>query len=144
DPDYSSTGIEEHHVQDLYQRVFGRFATPDEVAVAIQYVRGASDERRQQSAPLWQYGRGHFDAASQRMTFDPLPHWTGSVWQGGAKLPDPKLGWVMLTAEGGHPSANEAVVKRFTAPRAMTVTLNGRVHRESEVGNGVLARLVSS
>ena len=144
DPDYSSSAIEEQHVQDLYQRVFARPATREEVELAINYVRGASIAPPAQSAPLWQYGRGQFDAATQRMVFHPLPHWTGSAWQGGAKLPDPQLGWVMLTAESGHPSANEAAVKRFTAPRAMVVTLNGHVHRESEVGNGVLARVVSS
>jgi hypothetical protein len=36
------------------------------------------------------------------------------------------------------------VIKRFTAPRDLSLSLAGRVHRDTEVGNGVLARLVSS
>jgi hypothetical protein len=49
-----------------------------------------------------------------------------------------------VNAEGGHPARDLAVIKRFTAPRDLNVSLAGRVHRKAEVGNGVLARLVSS
>ncbi len=144
EPEFASSAIEEAHVQSLYERVFGRRATANEVAMAIAYVKGASSEERDTPLPLWQYGRGQYDGATQRMVFNSLPHWTGNAWQGGPKLPDPQTGWVTLNAEGGHPSAKEAAVKRFIAPRDMVVTLNGRVHRNAEVGNGVLARLVSS
>jgi hypothetical protein len=37
-----------------------------------------------------------------------------------------------------------AVIKRFTSPRDMSITLDGRVQRDAEVGNGVLARIVSN
>ena len=73
-----------------------------------------------------------------------MPHWTGEAWQGGAKLPDATLGWCTLNATGGHPATERGVIRRFTSPRAMTVTLSGRVQREAEVGNGVLARIVSN
>lgn len=144
DPEFSSATPEERHVQELYERVFGRSATPDELKMGVEYVKAAAVEQRVAPAPLWQYGRGKYNPATQRISFEPLPHWTGSAWQGGPKLPDPKTGWVMLTAEGGHPSKSEAAVKRFVAPKEMTVTLSGRVHRTAENGNGVLARLVSS
>ena len=50
---------------------------------------------------MWRYGYGRYDEAAKKVAdFKPLPHFTGMAWQGGPKLPDPKLGWVMLTAEG--------------------------------------------
>ncbi len=56
---------------------------------------------------------------TQRVTgFTALPHFTGSAWQGGAAWPDAKLGWVQLTATGGHPGndRSHAAVRRWTAP----------------------------
>jgi hypothetical protein len=144
EPEFSSSAIEEAQVQELYDRVFGRRATAKEIAMAIDYVKSGTRGERNEPLPLWQYGRGQYDGGSQRVTFHPLPHWTGTAWQGGPKLPDPQVGWVMLTAEGGHPARNEAAVKRFMAPRDMVITLSGRVHHKGGSGNGVLARLVSS
>jgi hypothetical protein len=143
-PEFASSGVEEPQVQELFERVFARKATRDEVAAAIAFVKTADTTPRDAAAPtLWQYGYGRYDGAKQRMSFTPLPHWTGSAWQGGPKLPDDKLSWCLLTADGGHPGRDLAVIKRFTSPRDMSVSLAGRVHRLSEPGNGVLARIVS-
>ena len=144
EPEFASSGIEESQIQELYERVFARTATPDEVRLAIDYVKSADAARRNPSPPLWQYGRGHYDGASQKVDFHALPHWTGNAWQGSAKLPDDKLGWCILNADGGHPARDLAVIKRFTSPRDMSISLEGRVKRDSEVGNGVLARIVSN
>lgn len=141
--EFESSRAEEAQVQELYERVFARRATSEEVALALAYLRENAEEREAPPA-LWQYGRGKFDAAAKRAIFHPLPHWTGSAWQGGPKLPDPKLGWLIVNADGGHPSREEAAIKRFTAPADMVVTLSGRVHRPAEVGDGVVARIVSS
>ena len=110
--------------------------------MAVSFVKGTGDSAPP-PPPLWQYGTGRYDAASKRMSFTPLPHWTGATWQGGAKVPDAKYGWAIISAEGGHPAKDDAVIKRFTAPRDMVLTISGRVHRKAEVGNGVLARIVS-
>ncbi len=143
-PEYASSSVEESQVQDLFERVFARKATREEVASTLEFVKTVGAEKRETPTALWQYGTGHYDGATQRMSFTPLPHWTGSAWQGGAKLPDPKLGWTIVNAEGGHPARDLAVIKRFTAPRGMSISIAGRVHRKAEVGNGVLARIVSS
>jgi hypothetical protein len=78
--------------------------------------------------------------------FSPLPHYTGSAWQGGPKLPDPKAGWAMLNAAGGHAPEKPGtlVVRRWTAPQAGVLSLSGRLRHESPAGDGVLGRLVSS
>ena len=59
--------------------------------------------------------------AQRVASFEPLPHFTGAAWQGGAAWPDGKLGWVQLTAAGGHPGNDlaHAAIRRWTAPRDM-------------------------
>ena len=57
-------------------------------------------------ADAWQFGYGQYDQELGRIeSFTPLPHWTGSAWQGGSELPDANLGWVTLSADGGHPDS---------------------------------------
>jgi hypothetical protein len=76
--------------------------------------------------------------------FAPFPHWTGQAWQGGDQLPDPQLGAAMLTASGGHPGEQLAVIRRWVAPVAGQLTIGGPlVHKPSE-GDGVRASVHSS
>ena len=141
-PEFASTAVEEAQVQQLYERVLSRQATTDEVSAAIEFVK--SNAAPPAASPLWQYGHGNFDPASKRATFTPMPHWTGRSWQGGGDLPDPRLGWCLLNSDGGHPGRDIAAIRRFTAPRDMTVAVAGRVHRLAAEGNGVIARIISS
>ena len=78
--------------------------------------------------------------------FQPLPHFTGSAWQGGAALPDPTLGWVILHAAGGHAGSDpqHAAIRRWTAPQAGVVAVSGKLKHPSENGDGVRGRMVSS
>jgi Protein of unknown function (DUF1553)/Protein of unknown function (DUF1549)/Planctomycete cytochrome C len=100
--------------------------------------------------PLWQFGYGRFETgpggAGRTATFTSLPHWTGSSWQGGAELPDPALGWVILNAGGGHAGDNPdySAIRRWTAPAAGSLRVTGILHHGSEHGDGVRGRLVSS
>ncbi|MFO1092453.1 MAG: PSD1 and planctomycete cytochrome C domain-containing protein [Planctomycetaceae bacterium] len=101
-------------------------------------------------APLpsvWQFGYGELDANTQRTgSFTPLPHFTGSAWQGGAELPNPAIGWVILNQDGGHPGENPGFcpIRRWTAPMAGTVTVSGTLSHGSPNGDGVRGRIVSS
>jgi len=98
------------------------------------------------SAP-WQFGDGAFDESTQRVVgFTPLPHWTGSSWQGGPALPDPAHGWALLHATGGHAGNDDrhAAVRRWVAPRDGFVAVSGRLKHPSPNGNGVRGRVVSS
>jgi hypothetical protein len=97
--------------------------------------------------PIWQFGYGTFDGATNRVTaFQALPHFSGSAWQGGAQLPDPALGWIIVNAVGGHPGGNvqHASIRRWTAAQNGFVTVTGRLNHPSESGDGVRGRLVSS
>ncbi|HMC12556.1 MAG TPA: hypothetical protein VKH44_14755, partial [Pirellulaceae bacterium] len=80
------------------------------------------------------------------MTFTALPHFTGSAWQGGAALPDPAVGWVLLHAAGGHAGNDQqhATIRRWTAPRSGILAISGKLKHPSENGDGVRGRIVSS
>ena len=135
----------EKTVQDLFRRILQREPTDRELRESLTLVSGAT-EIEAEVAPLtaadWQYGYGAFDESSERITgFTPLPHFTGSAWQGGTKWPDQTLGWVQLTAEGGHPGNDRqhAAIRRWTAPRPMTVSIQSRVIHEAKPGDGIRA-----
>ncbi len=143
-PDFASTAPEERQVQFLYERVLSRKATPSEVRTAIDYVKAALTAPVQPApAPTWRYGYGNYDDTTRKVAFTPLPHWSGTAWQAGAKVPDAKFGYVHLTSEGGHPSRDLAAIRRFTAARDMTVELSGELARPAAAGNGVRGRVVS-
>jgi hypothetical protein len=78
--------------------------------------------------------------------FEQLIHWTGSRWQAGAKLPDPKLGWVFHEKNGGHPASSDdrCAIRRWTSPLAGTVEIKSRMKHLPEPGNGVRGRIVCS
>ncbi|MBS0264487.1 MAG: DUF1553 domain-containing protein, partial [Planctomycetes bacterium] len=95
----------------------------------------------------WQFGYAAYDEAAKKLDrFTPLPHFTGSAWQGGAALPDPAIGWVILHAAGGHAGNDQqhAAVRRWVAPRAGIVSISGKLKHPSENGDGVRGRIVSS
>ena len=141
--DFESGTPDLPRVVQLFERVLGRQPTPAEVTGTLDFVSATGDAPLP-APPLWQYGYGRYDGATQRMTFTAFPRWTGTAWQTGDKLPDPKTGFAHLTADSGHPDRELAVIRRFTAPRDMVLTVAGRVHRKSEAGNGILARIISN
>ncbi len=92
----------------------------------------------------WRYGYGEFDEALQRVNgFTDLPHWTGTEWQGSDKRPDPTLGWVIVSSNGGHTGARFASIRRWTAPSDSRVRIEGSFQHESANGDGVRGRIVS-
>jgi hypothetical protein len=122
---------DDERVQAMFRRVLGREPSTAEVAEALQLVRNASTTdppAERQSIADWKYGFGAFDDATQRVKgFTPLPHFTGTAWQGGPSWPDQKLGWVQLTATGGHPGNDRqhAAIRRWTSSRQTTRERDG-------------------
>jgi hypothetical protein len=68
------------------------------------------------------------------------------AWQGAESWPGGETGWAQLTAEGGHPGNTRAYacVRRWIAPRDVTVKVSGRITHEPEAGDGVRAFIVSN
>ncbi len=92
----------------------------------------------------WSYGSGRFDEQSGRVVdFAVLPHWTGSEWQGGEQRPDPKIGWVIVNAGGGHPGGSLAAIRRWTSASDCQIAISGSLSHGSPSGDGVRGRIVS-
>lgn len=95
--------------------------------------------------PVWNYGYGVVDKKNFKVnTFTQLPHWTGSSWQGGTKLPDARLGWVIINANGGHTASKHAAIRRWTAPATGTLSITGKLQHNSKNGDGVQSLVLSS
>ena len=134
----------------------GSFILKQARALADRVAKDATPLSAQQTAALpklpsptalvWQFGYGSFDTEKKTVQFTPLPHFTGSSWQGGSKLPDPKLNWAILNANGGHPGSSPGfnVIRRWVAPTSGTLSITGKLSHGSENGDGVRGRIVSS
>ena len=137
-------------VRRMYRAVYQREPTPHQLETALMFL--TSVEEQQTPGPraeslAWQYGYGALDETSKRLTsFHPLPYFTGTSWQGGAQMPDAVLGWVQLTAQGGHPGNDlqHCSVRRWVAPRAGTYTVTSTPVHEVAAGNGIRCTIISS
>ncbi|MDX1969917.1 MAG: PSD1 and planctomycete cytochrome C domain-containing protein [Planctomycetaceae bacterium] len=137
-------------VRTMFRQTLQRGPTDAELAEALELVTQIEPVTIPQAPPTaaeWKYGYGQFDdVAKQVAGFTPLPHFTGQAWQGGPAWPDAKLGWVQLTADGGHPGNDRqhASVRRWTAPRPMTLAISTKLVHEPAPGDGIRAFIVSS
>jgi hypothetical protein len=131
-------------ISRLFRDALGREPAIDEVADALAFVDVGDSPKigavaRQLS---WQFGWGTCDDATGAVTFNPLPAFINKQWQGSDKWPDQTLGWAMLSATGGHPGdAAHAVIRRWIAPRAGTLNIEGVLAHEPTQGEGVRCRV---
>jgi hypothetical protein len=147
-PDFPGGAPIEERVGFLYARTLQRNPSKAELELAQWFLARQRDlPPRAAATPSWQYGYGEYDEGAQRLkTWTALPHFTGRAWQGGKDLPDPLLGWAILNAQGGHAGndSQHAVVRRWVAPMDGVVRISGLLKHESEHGDGVRGRIVSS
>ena len=147
-PEVASKSAPTERVRALFRQIYGRAPSAPELVRSLTFLSGWQSQSLANPAPVaaWQNGYGEVDPITRRIkSFTRLPHFTGTAWQGGPQLPDPKLGWVILRADGGHPGdSGHAAIRRWTAPYSMTVTIQGRINHPSKEGDGVEAMVVSS
>jgi hypothetical protein len=138
-------------VQQLHRTLYQREATRAEVVVGLQFIKTAEADPAPTPPPVretqWRYGTGEYDDTTKQLkSFTPLPHFTGSAWQGTNTWPGGETGWAQLTADGGHPGNTRALacVRRWTAARDAIVDITGTLKHEPEQGDGVRGFIVSS
>jgi hypothetical protein len=133
----------EERLRRLYQAALQRDPTAAESQRALAFIRlPLQDEAIAVNAhsTAWQYGYGEWNDATQRLkSFEHLPHFNGSAWQGGPKWPDANLGWLQLTAQGGHPGNDlqHAAVRRWVAPVSGTFAVSSTVTHDVAAGDGI-------
>ena len=134
----------------MYRAAYQREPTPVQLETALAFVNAAETEAGEKPSAeslAWQYGYGELDASAKQLkSFQPLPHFTGSAWQGSAQWPDPKLGWVQVTGKGGHPGTDlqHCAIRRWVAPRDGTYAITYAAVHEVAVGNGIRCSIFSS
>jgi hypothetical protein len=147
EPEFERLAPARGRIEYLYRAAYQRKPAGEEVSLAEQFLKQGGKRTTEQPKSVWEYGYGHYDAASQRVDqFHPLSTYSNDRWQNSAQFPDSKLGYAMLNAQGGHPgnSAEQAVVRRWTAPFDGEIRIKGSLNHLSDKGDGVLGRVVSS
>lgn len=129
-------------IRKLYELLFAREASDEEVLWGKQYIE---HEAKTEDEKVWEYGYGHFDVnKNQVLSFTPLPYFTGSSWQGGPNIPDPKLQWALLRGSSGHVGVDHqhAVIYRWHAPDTGSYTIKGMLEHKTHHGDGVQSWVV--
>jgi hypothetical protein len=140
----ASAKTNQDKVRQIYRAILSRDPSDAELALASGFLdRGDEPSGPRSNDRRWRYGFGSIDEAADKIeSFTPLPHFTGSAWQGGEKLPDKKIGWVILNANGGHPGdGRHAAIRRFSVPGDGRLSIRGTLKHNSQKGDGVQGRV---
>ena len=137
-------------IRHLFRTVVQREPTSQQIDIAQKFLE--TDHAEPTPGPTieslaWQYGYGELDeTAKQLKTFQALPYFSGSAWQGGTQYPDGALGWVQLTAQGGHPGNDlkHCSVRRWVAPYDGGFSISSTAIHEVAAGNGIRSWIFSS
>src|SRR5690606_8758802 len=141
----ADTATPAERVSELFQAVLRRAPTAAELADATEFIALAEAPAEETAAEPdtrtadWSYGYGAVAEEQGHTTgFTPLPYFDGHAWQGGPQFPDGPLGWVQLTAEGGHPGNDRAhaVIRRWTAPADLQLQIRTTLKPEPAPGDG--------
>ncbi len=140
---------EADRIKTLYRRLFGRLPSADELAMGTTFLHQPAPETIETKAAVspWQYGWGEYDMkVGHVLSFTPFAHFTGQVWQAGPVLPDPKLDFLSLTADGGHPGRDlqHTVIRRWVSPLTGVISIDGTLNHPESHGDGVRGHVVSS
>jgi mono/diheme cytochrome c family protein len=135
-------------VGDLFKRILARVPTPAERTAIVEFCKAAIVEIPLTPENIWQYGYGTLNTELNRIdAFKPLPMFSGKSWMGSdGELPDKELGWVSLSAEGGHSGAGleRCAVRRWVAPRDGKVNIRGKLEHTPEKGDGVRGLVIAN
>ncbi|YCM44625.1 DUF1549 and DUF1553 domain-containing protein [Verrucomicrobiaceae bacterium 227] len=140
----------------FFQIAFQRNPSAGELESCREFIEEALEKDREMEAKgsastapeisPWSYGYGHVDESSGKVeNFVPLPYFTGEAWGGGENWPNAELGWVRLTATGGHVGNDlqHAAIRRWTSPVDGKVAISGTIQNDDAGGDGVRAVVTS-
>lgn len=132
-------------VDDLFRSIYSRPPTESEKELALQFLR---ESRLAYSTPAphrWEYGYGHYSKETGELTsFTPFPAFADDTYRGLKPLPDDRLGWASLHAEGGHTGDADgySVVRRWNAPFGGRLQIIGQGEHSVDQGDGVCLAVV--
>jgi hypothetical protein len=132
-------------VKMLYELVYQREPTDPEMQLALDYLRSEAATDWVTNAQLsWSYGYGEYNAVLRRLTFfAPMGQFANKTWVPGNKTPNARLKGLNLTADGGTPAKEVAVIRRWTSPRDGYISIEGTLSHGAKNGDGVQGRIVA-
>ncbi len=146
-PELVGASDDTQRIKRLYQLLFARQPDASEIAAGLRYLKPGSQAKVAAPQSEWRYGFGEYDVATKKTTaFTPLSYFGENSYRVSKDLPDPKLGYIILNPDGGHPGRDAAhqLVRRWVAPENLIVQVKARLKHSNAGGDGVKARIVSS
>ncbi|HEX3601295.1 MAG TPA: PSD1 and planctomycete cytochrome C domain-containing protein, partial [Lacipirellulaceae bacterium] len=143
----NSAAARVRRVERMFRDALGREPSVDEISDALDFVDhgDSADVTKTLKQLAWQFGWGNFDESTHAVQFQPYPRFIRDAWQGGEKIPDPALGWATINATGGHPGdAPHSTIRRWVAPAAGQVRIEGLLAHPAEPGDGVRGRIIAT
>ncbi len=123
-------------VNCIHRRVLGRLPRSEALAEARQFIAVAGGSEMESEVEMagtlaWQHGTAKLDPdAGSVVDFRPMRYRLEDRLQQVPAVAAPGVGRASLTASGGHPgdSKESSVVRRWTAPRALKVSVLGKLN----------------
>lgn len=149
----SLSNVAAERIRQMYRFALSREPNQQELLAAIEFVDPTAVEifRREQGEdpaeqPRWRFGYGFWDQKTHQVRFTALPYFSGRSWQASKQFPDPELGYLQLSAGGGHPGSNDQIntIRRWISPISGSVSIKGRIKHPTEKGDGVSATIIHS
>lgn len=137
-------------IRSLFRITLVRDPDANEIQMVKDFLARAEsavkDPKETEPLTEWRYGYGSVQGDERVVSFTPLPHFTGESWQGSATMPDQRLSYTSLNANGGHPGNDQqhATIVRWIAPGVGQINVSGELKHPSDQGDGVRARVYSS
>ncbi len=136
-----------NQVQGLFRSILARDASAQELQLAAEFLSQADVSPTIGTQARWVCGFGKFNPDTKTLeSFQPLPTFTDGRWQASRKFPDDALGYLLLSAEGGHVGRDleHAAVRRWIAPRDGVIVIRGKLKHEAAEGDGVRGSILLS
>ena len=143
--DFRGQAQPEDRIRLLYNLIYQRTPSDIELKLAQNYLQNGdgaqSPSKSSQSA--WDYGYGEYDPFSRKLKqFFPMLFFRGNAWIPNSR-PGPAEAGLQLRADGGSPGRQFAAIRRWTAPRDGTISIDGILVHNAKEGDGVAGRIVS-
>ncbi len=169
-PDIAAAKTPRQRITKLYQLLYGREASPEELAWGMTFTTEHSDEvtlrsqtnvagsKSTRSLPLpvphqgtsWSYGQGEYDDKEKKLkNFAEHKFFSAGAWRLNANELDPRRSTAFINREGGTPTGKtNSAIRRWTSSFDGKVTISGKLVHDLEQAcvscDGVEGVIVSS
>lgn len=137
-PDFKELSEDREKVHWIYQKLFRRAPSEDEVLAAMDWI--GSSEPADYAPTLGGYWQVRYavDHGRPTETLETFPMFADGAWKTGPDPATAPIRWLNVRSAGGHVAANHAMVLRWRATGAGQVRLRGTLRR-TQTGGAALA-----